>query len=286
MISMDYLAVGLAHCARVLPRGYGRVLPWLASRSNVLKSLTVLIPDCGDMVLDLRESVCIPLFKYRCYPHQTAEDDFVRMSVRPGALVFDIGANIGFYTKMLSNLVGPAGRVVAVEPMPRALALLRKNVNLALPNISVIPSAIGPLGCRAEIQETRALDRSTVVFGDSGATEVVTLDTLMDRFSMPDFVKIDVEGAELGAMRGATRMMSAEIRPIVLFEYIKENAEAFGGYSLRNLLACFGSGYHFFRVAAPLQLVNIDGGNPGTNVTNDYVAIPDREVDRFQSVSQ
>jgi FkbM family methyltransferase len=230
------------------------------------------------MILDLRESVCIPLFVQGSYAHQVAEDDFVKAAVERGACVFDIGANIGYYTRLLSRIVGEQGVVVAVEPMPRALRLLQRNA-ADLSNTRIFPAAIGEsTSLQADLHEAKQLDVSTVSFG-SGSTPVVTIDSLAKSVRPPSFIKIDIEGAEVLALRGATRVLS-EIRPILMFEYIPHTAVPFGALSLQDLIACFSAGYSFFRISNPLRLLPV---NSTDSDTNNYAAIPCNKIAMFSS---
>ncbi len=230
------------------------------------------------MTLDLRESVCIPLFVHGVYLHQTAEDDFVRIAVQKGTCVFDVGANIGYYTRLLSRLVGEDGMVVALEPMPRALRLLRRNV-ADLPNVSVMPVAIGESNdLYADLREAAKLDVSSVAFGTTGSTPVLSIDSLAATVKPPAFVKIDVEGAELPALRGAHRVLS-QIKPIVMFEYIPSTATCYGASHLQDLLDCFAGGYNFFRIGKPLRLLPV---NSTETDNNNYAAIPNDAIGRFR----
>src|SRR5262249_33960355 len=68
----------------------------------------------------------------------------LRAAVEPGDVVFDVGANIGFFSTLLSQLVGPSGRVLAFEPEPENLALLRANLAAnGGHNVTVVPCAAG-----------------------------------------------------------------------------------------------------------------------------------------------
>ena len=226
------------------------------------------------MCLDLRESVCSVLLKYGCYPHQVGEDRIVSALVKPDTIVFDIGANIGWYSCLMHRLTQGRGVIVAVEPMPRALRLLRKNVD-SRPSIEVVPCAIGAASGYAHPCEAKLLDFSQVQYSSAGEVEVVTIDDLAARFGHPDFIKIDVEGAELMAFRGAVQTLSNTRPPFILFEYVPTNAAAFGAYTLMQLVETLRPGnYSIFRLSHDAQLHLIDAPNEDGHLTNDYLAVP------------
>lgn len=142
--------------------------------------------------------------------------------VEPGATVVDVGANIGYNTVHAARLAGPRGRVVAIEPTPDNLAVLRRNVAAAgLTNVVVEPVAAG----------TAAGERELFVRGERSAVNsffpescyahvtdvvrvpVVPLDELVDEASV---VKIDVEGAELDVLEGMPRLLAAGSTALVV----------------------------------------------------------------------
>jgi FkbM family methyltransferase len=226
------------------------------------------------MCVDVRESVCNVLLKYGCYQHQLAEDKIVSAFVKPDMVVFDIGANIGWYSCLIHRSTQGRGRIVAVEPMPRALRLLRKSAE-SRPTVQVVPCAIGEASGYAHLCEAKALDVSQVRYSSGGEVEVVTIDDLAVRFGHPDVIKIDVEGAELMAFRGAVQTLSNTCPPFILFEYIPTNAAAFGGYTLMQLVEALRPGnYSILRLGHDAQLYSIDAPNEDGHLTNDYLAVP------------
>jgi FkbM family methyltransferase len=150
--------------------------------------------------------------------------------VGPGDAVADIGANLGAFAVALSGLVGQTGSVLAFEPIPRTARLLRGlSRDLAPhPNIEVVEAAVGDEIGRAQIH--LPIEGSLPNFYVASLypihhdraelldVEVTTLDEHRRRGGRPfTFVKIDVEGAELLVLRGASTVLS-EDRPVVLCE--------------------------------------------------------------------
>lgn len=130
-------------------------------------------------------------------------------AVRAGDVVFDVGANVGSYAVLAAKLVGASGRVIAFEPVPANVAMLRRHLALnAAAQVEVVEAAVwdreGPLHFDARD------DRLMGSVSEQGRLAVrgVTLDGVLAAGSPPPAcVKIDVEGGEVEVLRGATEMM-------------------------------------------------------------------------------
>jgi FkbM family methyltransferase len=164
--------------------------------------------------------------------------------LEPGDWAMDIGANVGQYTLRMSELVGPSGRVIAIEPVPDTFALLAANTrsfphaNVTLLNAAVsdrttvvgmkIPSfAQGlPNYYQAQISEESA---GLTVLG-------IPLDAL-GLTARLKLVKMDVEGHELPALKGMRTMLERD-HPVLLVETSSDTTVAFlesMGYATRRL---------------------------------------------------
>lgn len=135
-------------------------------------------------------------------------------AIFPGATVVDVGANIGYNAVYAAQRVGPAGRVVAVEPAADNLSVLRDNIlSNRIGQIVVQPVAAGrahevrDLFLRGEVSAVNSLFPESVYAEVTGVEQVrvAPLDDLVE--VDPDLVKIDVEGAELDVLAGMTRLL-------------------------------------------------------------------------------
>lgn len=154
--------------------------------------------------------------------------------LRPGATVYDIGANVGFVTLLAARLVGPTGRVIAFEPVPENVAAIRHN--LALNGIDwaeVVETAVAekPGSATLILSDVSAFSRLATVNVPTGARGQIEVGvTSVDEFLAaglappPDFVKIDVEGAELEVVRGM-RQTLADHHPTIMCEVHDVQAE-------------------------------------------------------------
>ncbi len=137
--------------------------------------------------------------------------------LKKGQVVYDVGANVGFYSLLAACCVGSSGRVFAFEPVPENLVYLRRHVALnALAQVMVHPFAVSDAA--VSLRFTRGENRSTGHLTIDGDLEVrgITLDDFV--FSggnpPPHIIKIDVEGAELAVLRGAQRVLETH-RPLL-----------------------------------------------------------------------
>jgi FkbM family methyltransferase len=173
----------------------------------------------------------------------------LRRHAAPGAVVYDIGANLGFFSLLAARLVGPEGHVYAFDPAPANAAAIRANAAVNdLDRITVLELALGEAPGRAALSvsddaswaflERYAPDRAR---GATIEVEVTTVDRLVagGTLAPPRLVKIDVEGAELDVLAG----MAETIRhhsPVIVCEMHGRNAEFVRrmeslGYDVTNL---------------------------------------------------
>jgi FkbM family methyltransferase len=136
--------------------------------------------------------------------------------LRPGAVVVDVGANIGWNAIRAARLVGPTGRVIAVEPTPDTLDVLRRNVAASgLGNLVVEPVAAGRAPGTAEFYLRGGVSAVNSLYPESRYSRVtgvlkvpvVPLDDLVE--GPVALVKIDVEGAELDVLEGMPRLLDS-----------------------------------------------------------------------------
>jgi FkbM family methyltransferase len=144
--------------------------------------------------------------------------------VSSGDCVLDVGANIGWYTARLSQLVGANGRVFAFEPMPETFHLLAFNARLfPFPNVTLLNVAasdsFGMAGMEVPLSGAGTPDLYQARLASTSAdTTVYRLP--LDALSIPgrvSFVKVDVEGHEINVLRGMERTLR-ENRPRVVVE--------------------------------------------------------------------
>jgi FkbM family methyltransferase len=180
---------------------------------------------------------------------------FLRRWVRPGFVACDIGANIGTYTVPLARLVGPTGHVVSFEPNRPTFACLRQNIRQnRLGNVTLVRAAAGPESGVADLVVTAnnfgevhlapapsaASPRNPTAATDTARVSVTTVDTEVARLGLKrvDFIKIDVEGFELAALRGAARTLATNPDLVVQTEIVPAHAARYS-FDVADLTAFF-----------------------------------------------
>lgn len=150
-----------------------------------------------------------------------------RRIVRPGMTVLDVGAHAGYYTRLLSELVGPSGRVLAFEPEQENYGVLQRNLsrsrygNVRLFNVAV--SDREGWGCLyiSPGSSNHSLQRGYTECQRVDRIETVTLDAFLSRrgIQTADVIKIDIEGAEPLALAGMADTIRHSPQLSMLIEY-------------------------------------------------------------------
>jgi FkbM family methyltransferase len=150
--------------------------------------------------------------------------------LRAGMTFYDVGANIGFFTLLAARLVGKQGSVVAFEADPEIASRLRENISrnekaaISVEENAVWSASTQMLFARADASASpdRGLghvlaEPTDEARRDAIQVQAITLDEYALQSKSPDFIKCDVEGAEVEVFRGAQRILSQE-RPDILCE--------------------------------------------------------------------
>lgn len=154
-------------------------------------------------------NILYPLFKRR---QDKKEIELLKKYIREGDVVLDIGANIGFYTKILSALAGDTGKVYAFEPDRTNFSHLKKNT-ARLKNVELHNKAVSDTSGTITLYHSDLLnvDHKTYPTKDhTGTTEIpcVALDDIIPDKKV-DFIKIDIQGYEYFAFKGMQGIFNA-----------------------------------------------------------------------------
>ncbi|KQU54806.1 hypothetical protein ASG72_04115 [Bosea sp. Leaf344] len=175
---------------------------------------------------------------------------FCARTLQPGMVAFDVGANLGYYTLLFADRVGPTGKVIAIEPNPATFDLLQETVALNGFDRTVTLVQAAASDCSQEALELFVPfgepKNATVAF-DGGARPAelrvsvpgVSIDHLTAGLERVDFLKIDVEGAEPGVLRGMMGTI-ARFKPTIVLEFNAARYEDPAAI-LQQMLAVYGS---------------------------------------------
>ena len=149
--------------------------------------------------------------------------------VRQGDIVYDIGANIGYFSLIFARKVGSEGQIFAFEPLPENIERLQENLmlNHREDNVTVVSSAVSDSTGTEEflVHSLHSMGKLAGVNGRNTKYQrsVIVKSLTIDGFiydegkPAPDIVKMDIEGGEVKAIRGMTRLLSDK-KPIILLE--------------------------------------------------------------------
>lgn len=217
--------------------------------------------------------------------YDKAQIELLCSFIEPGDDVLDIGANIGIYSLYLSRAVGPKGRVLAFEPDPSNLAVLRHNLESnGCENVEVIPCCLGDAEGEVKLFQSfgNAGGSSLWHRNEAGGHSLVPMrigDEVMSEHGFrPRVAKIDVEGAEAMVLAG----LKAHKPRVILFEYSTRLLKEVGSDPSAFLDALIAEGYDLASVDA--QTGGTQGGTidevtscmdkkPGGNVYGNILAV-------------
>jgi FkbM family methyltransferase len=166
-----------------------------------------------------------------CMFHMPSYEPVGWVAPRSGDTVIDIGAYIGWYTIQTARAVGPAGRVIALEPDAPNRRQLESNLAVnGLTNCTIIPAAAwskpGEIGWHSDdVPVWRRVDRTP----GGGSVRAVTVDAVASDLGLREvnWIKMDIEGAEVEAIKGAEQILK-RFRPVLFIE-IHETLEQVKG---------------------------------------------------------
>lgn len=158
--------------------------------------------------------------KLLVHPYEQEVEYYLRQCVMSGAVVANIGANVGYFTRLMSELVGPDGIVHAVEPHPDNVTALRRNVDS---NVVIYQCAAGMNNQLVRLYEHPDNTGEHSLIPLSNAERYVEVAMLKMEELLPplDFVLIDAQGLDLEIMVG----LGAHRPPVAIVEYWEEGSD-------------------------------------------------------------
>ena len=239
-------------------RGWARGLEPLLFQIGALRPVRVKVEPGVSLLLDPRDDISRTILISLSSRWEPEVWQAISSGLPEGGVLFDVGAHIGYDSLKASAKVGPRGRVVAFEPNPSILPILRDNIAASDAHNVIVQ----PIAC-TDTEQTLTLFDATLG-GNSGSSSLsqrnagpVTrsytvrgrpIDDVLPELGLTrvDVVKVDVEGAELLVLRGAARTLR-RFHPKLIVEVVPRQLESMGT-SVEELETFVGSlGYHATR---------------------------------------
>jgi len=226
----------------------------------------------GTFQLGYRSEIFKRLFLYKRYEYESTE--IVRKYVQPEKDVLDVGANIGLFSVLFSNLINDENKVLALEPNPTALKHLYKNIegNNWINKVVVyegvatnkkdsfhmnVIDGLEEYSSLGEIIHPKVAEKVSKRIKVNGNT----IDNLVKDFNLnPGFMKIDAEGAEFEILRGAIDTIT-QFKPIILSEMSDRLLKAQGASSIRVLKLLEELNYNVLDINSFLPVNNLFEGD-------------------------
>lgn len=175
----------------------------------------------------------------------------------PGDIVFDIGANWGYWTLVAANTVKESGTVVAFEPLPMTASALEQNIHASnAKNVIIRPHAVGDKDSLLTIYSfhndpchtrTSANTQIGLQVQNTIQVPVKTLSAVTQELKIqPDFIKIDAEGSEFPILKGYKEVLTSAKAPFISVEYNEATAKAMGYHPQEILDWLSDLGYQIF----------------------------------------
>lgn len=184
---------------------------------ELLRKILKKLPD--GILMFIKKIYYFFLIRYGKFVSSEKEFNLLKKIIPEGAKVVDIGANVGHYTILFSNLVGSEGRVLAFEPIPKTFNMLASNVRYTkFENVTLINAAISTacMEINFTIPEDNLYQSHMDIHGD------IRVMCFPLKFFFPDnwnlyFLKIDAEGCDAEIIKNSIDTLNAA-RPIVMAE--------------------------------------------------------------------
>jgi FkbM family methyltransferase len=239
--------------SRLIRKGLNRYAPDYFSKVSIAAGAN----ESLKMYLDMQREKDYWLGTYEFELQQAIEE-----LSKPGQIIYDIGANVGFISLLFARRTGPNGHVYAFEALPENINRLRQNIEINgyQDRVSVIHAAvqdhsgqaeflIGPSDAMGKVQGSAG--RNTLEYKNMVQVEGISIDEFIENMGnpIPDVIKMDIEGGEVLALPGMEKLLR-DGRPLLLIELHGNEAAQATWHALRP------AGYRICRMETHFPQVN------------------------------
>lgn len=280
-IRSNWLSSTLSHGLTIYRHTFKRLRPVHAGLHSLIRRLVIPAVERSRQFYTIADDPFWFRLELLLGKHETETVRQFERLLQPGMTVLDIGAHVGYYARIASRLIGPQGQVFAFEPHPRTYATLQRNI-ATCDNVTTARLAVGEAAGTAELYDYLMMSASGSLHYDESMVDIqraqlseddiaprIASDFPVETFSVDvvpiddflaeqgiervDMVKMDIEGAEMGALRGMRQTITNSPGLVLIMEYNPQALKAFDvdpQAALREVLAMgFDS----------MQAINADG---------------------------
>lgn len=239
-----------------LSRGYG------LSRFRIVKALYNFLfslvkrpsskVEVNGFIMHLDSKDTLGLSVWGVY--EKLETELIKKEIKKGHRVIDIGANIGYYTLLFSRLVGEKGKVFAFEPDPTNFSLLKRNIEEnSCGNVILEQKAVGERVSSGKLylSEENKGDHRIYEPGEkreSVVIEIISLDEYFKNTDSIDFIKMDVQGAEMKVLRGMEEILKKGNEMKIAAEFWPKALKKAGDESRDMLTLLLSNGFKIYEI--------------------------------------
>jgi len=220
--------------------GFGKVVALRKTSSTILSNLRPDYIESEGHKFFLDESDSLHLFPDGIY--EEFGTSIVKQMIKKGDVVLDLGAHIGYFTLIFAKLVGENGKVYAFEPSPDNYSLLKKNVQVnGYNNVILVKNGV-----------SNKTGKNMLYLSDSNPGDNMIIDTKENRQSIEietvrlddyfrdfknqiNFIKMDIQGAELDALRGMSSLLKKMENIKIMSEFAPKWLKKFGNEPIEYL---------------------------------------------------
>lgn len=251
--------------------GIGRFYPIRIAHQFVLKRLKsdFAMVLGHKMFLDSKDSLQLSINGI----YEEFETSLVNKEIKRGDIVLDLGANIGYYTLIFAKLVGENGKVYAFEPDSTNFALLKKNVEInGYKNVVLVQKAVSNKNGKLKLflAEDNTVDHR--IYNSHDARKFVEIESVKlddyfkDYNGKTNFIKIDIQGAEWGAVQGMSELLKKNKSMKIFSEFWPIGLKRFGIEPLEYLELLLKHGFKLYEIieqkkkiepTTPKELLNV-----------------------------
>ena len=208
--------------------------------------------DGQKLFLDKEDSL---LLSTRKNNYDRFEIECLKQIIKNGDIVVDLGANIGYYTLILAQLVGKSGHVYAFEPEPSNFEILSKNVKENKhDNVTLVQKAVSDKNGKVKLYVSKRNLSSHRIFDAEDKRKSIEVDvTTLDEYfqkskKLVKFIKMDVEGAEGATILGASKIIEDSKNLVIMMEYFPKWIKKFGDIPEEILKSLVGKKFKLFNI--------------------------------------